>query len=400
MGPKQHQFRDIDNPYTVKLGYHGLVYNSMNAQSTSMMDRMKPFQYLYFIIMHRLKALIAQDQGRVFHFDISMVDPKIGLEKTLYYLKTMNLDIYNPLQNAEQPGWSQRGKVSSSTDMSMASQINNYINILAAIDQQISDVAGVTPQREGQSQAGEAVTNAQSNIQMSAVITEVYFQAHNKLWEQVLNSLINTAQVAYKGSSMLKQFVLDDLSLATLQLTPDSLSNESFGIFVTDSPKEQFVFDTLQALAQPLLQNDKAKFSDIIKMLESTSIEQLKNQIIQSEARTEKTLQAQQEQQLQAQMQMQQEQQAFQLELQARDHENKILLAEIDSFKFQKDQDVDDNGIPDQFEIQKFQSELELKKRKLSLEERKQEAQEEKNETDVELKKRDLAIKARKKTST
>jgi hypothetical protein len=284
--------------------------------------------------------------------------------------------------------------------MSMASQINNYINILAAIDQQISDVAGVTPQREGQSQAGEAVTNAQSNIQMSAVITEVYFQAHNKLWEQVLNSLINTAQVAYKGTSMVKQFVLDDLSLATLELTPDSLSNSSFGIFVTDSPREQFVFDTLQALAQPLLQNDKAKFSDIIKMLESTSIEQLKVHITQSEAQTEKALQAQQEQQLQAQAELQQAQQAFELEFQAREHENKILLAEIDSFKFQKDQDAYDNGIPDQFEIQKFQSELALKNRKLSLEEKKLKIQQEKNDTDAELKKRDLSIKARKKSST
>lgn len=153
----------------------------MNAPSISLMDRMKPFQYLYFIIMHKLKKLIAQDKGRIFHFDTSMVDPKIGLEKTLYYLTTLNIEFYNPLQNAEQPGWSQRGKVSGSTDLSVADQINNYINILSAIDQQISDVAGITPQREGQSSPNEAVTNAQSNIQMSAVITEIYFQAHNKL---------------------------------------------------------------------------------------------------------------------------------------------------------------------------------------------------------------------------
>lgn len=104
MGPKQYQFRDLDNPYSVKLGYHGLVYNSMNASSVSLMDRMKPFQYLYFIVMHKLKKLIAQDKGRIFHFDTSMVDPKLGLEKTLYYLTSLNIDFYNPLQNAEQPG--------------------------------------------------------------------------------------------------------------------------------------------------------------------------------------------------------------------------------------------------------------------------------------------------------
>jgi len=104
MGPKEHQFRSLDNPFDVSLGYHGLVYNSMNATSTSLMDRMKPFQYLYFIIMHKLKKLIAQDKGKVFPFDITMVDPKVGLEKTLYYLNTLNLDIYNPLQNTDVQG--------------------------------------------------------------------------------------------------------------------------------------------------------------------------------------------------------------------------------------------------------------------------------------------------------
>jgi len=127
MGPKRHQFRDADNPFSVKLGYHGLVYNSMNASSVSMMDRMKPFQYLYFIIMHKLKKLIAQDKGRIFHFDVSMVDPKIGLEKTMYYLSNFNIEFFNPLQNAEAPGWSQRGKVTGSTDLSTLDQINNYV---------------------------------------------------------------------------------------------------------------------------------------------------------------------------------------------------------------------------------------------------------------------------------
>lgn len=235
---------------------------------------------------------------------------------------------------------------------------------------------------------------------MSVVVTEVYFQAHNKLWEEVLNSLLNTAQTCYKNKSLIKQFILDDYSLATLQLTPDSLTNASFGVFVSDSPKEQFIFDTLQSMGQALIQNDKAKFSDMIKLLEATSTEQLKQQIIQSETQSERALQAQQEQQLQAQAAMQQAEQEFQFEFQAREHENKILLAEIDSFKFQKDQDVNDNNVPDQLEIQKLRADTTLKQQKLDLEKQKLKIQKEKNESDAELKKRDLSIKARKKSST
>ena len=194
MGPKKHQFRSLDNPFSVKLGYHGLAYSSMNAEPISLMDRMKPFQYLYFIIMHKLKRLIAQDKGRVFHFDVSMVDPKIGLDKTLYYLTNMGVEFFNPLQNAMEPGTSQRGKVTTSTDWSTTAQINNYINILAAIDQQISDVGGVTKEREGQIDTDTAVSNANTSIQMSTSVTGIYLRSHNKLWDHILTSLVDVTQ--------------------------------------------------------------------------------------------------------------------------------------------------------------------------------------------------------------
>lgn len=56
-------------------------------------------------------------------------------------------------------------------DMSVADQVVHYINILAAIDDQISDVAGVSRSREGQISPSEAVTNAQINTQMSAAVS-------------------------------------------------------------------------------------------------------------------------------------------------------------------------------------------------------------------------------------
>lgn len=371
IGPKQVQFRSIDNQYKVKLGYHGLVYSAMNASPISLMDRMKPFQYLYFIVMDKLKKFIAKDVGRVFHFDTSMVDPKLGWEKTLYYLKEMNIDFFNPLQNAEKPGWSQRGKVSSSTDLSQAQHIMNYISLLDALDQQISDVAGVNRQREGQATPGEAVTNAQSNIQMSSNITEIFFKAHDTLWTEILTSLAQNAQVAYKSKGLLTQFILDDQSISTLEINPESLVNADFGIFLTDASREEEIFQTLQQWGQALIQNDKATFSDMIKMLKTNSTEELESIIEQAEVTRQNQLQQQQQQDQQLQLQLQQNQQEFELEKQARDHDNKILIAEIDSLKFQRDQDINDNNIPDQFELEKFRVETKLKERKLDLEEKK-----------------------------
>lgn len=393
VGPKEIQFRSMDDPYDVSLGYHGLVYNATNAESVSLMDRMKPFQYLYFIIMHKLKKLIAQDQGKVFHFDVSMVDPKIGIEKTLYYLKEMNLDIFNPLANADEPGQAQRGKIASETNMSNMQYIMSYINMLAAIDNQISEVAGVSRQREGQTAPTEAVSNAQANIQMSALITEIYFQAHAKMWEKTLTSLIHVAQHVWKGKSIVKQYVLDDMSLSTLELSPEDVSNCDLGVFLTDSGKEHEMFQSLRGIADGLLNTNRATFSDLITLYEANSSAELKAAIRQSEEQTQQREQQMQQQQIEAAQQQQQAQQEFDIMMQDRLFEHKERLAQIEVFKFQKDIDIDNNGIPDPLEVQKFVSDQSIRERELDLAEKK-------FEKDTELKEKDLKIKARKSSKS
>jgi len=335
MGPKKYVKRSMDNPFDVQLGYYGLTLNNMNADSVSLMDRMRPFQYLYFIIMHKLKKLIARDRGKLFHFDTSMVDPKIGLEKTMYYLEEMDIDFFNPLHNAEQAGSAQRAKVTTATDRSNMQHILNYINLLVALDEQISDVAGVTRQREGQIQPSEAVTNSQQTIMQSSTITEAaYFFPHFKVWERVLNALVNVTQSCWKNKSILKQFVLDDLSIQALKLSPDELKNADFGVFISNSSRDNEVFENLRGLAQPLLQNDKAKFTDIIRLLKSESIGELESQIEQSE----KSSIQQQMQEIQAQQEAQREATQAQVQLQQAEWEHeKDLQAQKDNAAMERE---------------------------------------------------------------
>jgi hypothetical protein len=77
-----------------------------------------------------------------------------------------------------------------------------------------------------------------------------------------------------------------------------------------------------------------------------------------------------QQQQIEANQQLQQAQQAFELEKQQRDIDKDILIAEISSFRFQQDQDSNDNQVPDQLEIERLRNDKEYKDRKLDLEEK------------------------------
>jgi hypothetical protein len=270
--------------------------------------------------------------------------------------------------NTDQPGWSQRSTITQETDMSSSQTVLNYVNLLAAIDQQISDVAGVSRGREGQISPNEAVTNAQSNNQYSAVVTGPYFQAHNNNWNKILSSLLDVAQAVYKDKTVVKQWLLDDMSVATLELTPDSLTNASFGVFISDSVKDEQIFETLKGLMQALVQNDKASFSDLIHALKSDSIAELSVDVRKAEEDARKSMQQAQQAQMEMQAKMQADERAFELEKEQMANETKIRVAEITSFRGLMDNDSNNDGIPDQLEIDEFKQKLRLEEKKLDIE--------------------------------
>lgn len=361
--PCELQYRSIYYPKKSKLSYFGSVYSNTNAKEISLMDRMKPFQYLYFVIMHRLKKLITHDKPPVFHFNSETVDPALGLDKTLYYLEETGIDFYSPSQ-AQGASAHHNSKITGTTSRSTMQHINNYISLLSFIDQQISDVAGVSRQREGQISANETVTNAQSNISMSAIITEVYFNVHYSIWDSIHTALTESFKHLKKETY---QFILDDYSLTTIDVDSDEFLESDFGIFTTNQSKEHDIFNNLIALTQPLLQNDKANLSDIIELLSADSLEGLKEEIHKSEAKQQEINQ----QQSQQQAQMQQEQIQAQKEEAELQRQHEILLHQIDSYKFVKDQDANNDGIADQLQIAELNLKIRQHEDKMKIEKQK-----------------------------
>jgi len=358
--PKQYQYFSIDRPSVHKLGYHGVVFNNMNADSVSLMDRMKPYQYLYFVVMHKLKKLIAKDQGKVYHFDMTMVPDELGLEKTMYYLQEMNIDFYNPLKNMDVAGAFQRGKVTNSTDMSNMQYIIQYINVLNYLDTMISDTAGVTRQREGQTSSSQAVTNAQSDLTQSALVTEIYFDVHNKMWEDSLNSLLSLARRYYKDNKKnYLQYVLDDLSMETIMISEDELEDCDLGVFVTDAAKENQVFDTLKQLSQAIIQNEAGSLSHVIGILQGDSLAELKREIKSYE--DEKNSKQSQDYEAQRKLQMESAQFARETMMMKEQAitERELSLAELKIYQFKTELDQNSNGEPDYLEVERLRAELE-----------------------------------------
>lgn len=403
MRPKPYQARSLKEPYKVKLGYHGLSYNNMNSSNVSLVDRAKPFQYLYFIVLHKMKEVLAKDMPPLTMIDMSMIPKTLTNEQWLYYYK-QGLGFYDPNQNNEGNPGTTSGQKGPAFEVprSVMQHVNNYVEILSWLDNQISEVMGVTKQREGNAGQYETATNAQQSIVQSSNITEILFSAHNNLWEQILTSLIETAQICYKDEPRKIPIVLDDLSRSIIELSPEGLTDAEIGAFITDNVNDSQNMEAMRNMALTFAQNDNA-ISMISKLFSSTSMAALTREAEQYEKVKQQIAQAQEEAQrqheaeiAQAQIDAQDRQHQYRLEEIDRKGEWDLKKAELTSLGIDEGGNTED--ILGQAELALKQAEtvhkMTAEERKLANEERSQQFEEKKHQD--EIKQRDADRKEQK----
>jgi hypothetical protein len=390
--PKPNQFKDLDNLYHCKLGYIGIAYNNLNAESISMVDRIKPFQYMYNIIMYRLELDLASDKGKKFLADINQIPSDLGMDmqKWLYYFDSLGIAFVNPHEEGN------RGKPHSfnqwqAVDLSMAQTINQKIQLLEYLEAQSGEVAGVTKQREGQIGPREGLGVSQQAVIQSSHITEELFHHHDAVKSAVLEAMIDMCKVAWGSNTKKIQYVLDDMSVAMFSVDSEKFVNSSYGIFVSDSARDQETFMVLRQLAQAALQNQRAELSDVIKMFSTNSTAELKAILEKSEDQRRAQEQQARQQQLQSQERIAQSQNEIrQQELDLRrydtdkDNDTKLRIAEMNNEKDLRGQDINNNQIPDALELSRLKQEEQKAMRKDEIEKRK-----------LDIKERELDLKAR-----
>lgn len=390
--PKPYQSRSLKDPYKVKLGYHGMSFNNMNAPNISLVDRAKPFQYLYFILLHKMKDVVAKDMPPATAIDVSMIPKTLSNEQWMYYYK-QGLMFYDPNQNNEGNPSTLSGQKGPAFEISRTAMqhVNNYIELLAWVDNQISEVMGVTRQREGQSQQYETATNAQQNIVQSSNITEILFNAHNSLWEEILTSLVETAQLCFKEDSSKMPVILDDLSRTVIEINPNDLTNAELGAFITDNVNDAQNLEAMRNMALTFAQNGSG-MTEIIKLFESTSMAALKRESAQMD-KIKMQLQQQSVEQEQ-----QHEKEITEAQIAAQDRQHAYRLQEIDRKGFWDlkkaeltslgiDEGSNTEDILGQAEIALKEAEIlnnnTLAQRKLMNEERSQQFEEIKHQEDI-----------------
>ena len=379
--PLEYQHVSVDNPNSQKLPYTGAIYSNINTKTKSLVNLLKPLQYLYIIIWYRLELAMARDKGKIVTVDITQI-PKsmnIDINKWAHYLSSVGVNFINPYET----GWDIPGRDGSNPaafnqisamDLTMANVIDGYINLMSKIEQMVSELSGVSNQREGSINQYELVNNVNKAITQSALITEPLFWVHDQVKKRAFTMLLNTAKEVYKQSGKKKlNFVFDDGTRSFLDIS-ESFLFEDFDIFISDSTKDTQNLEMIKSLYQPAMQNG-ATLLDIAEIMTLDNVNLIKDKLEEIEVKRQKIQEQQMQQEQQAAAQLQQmenemrEQELMldeaKLELDKykidKDSETKIVVAELGTYRFQQDLDQNQNGIPDPIEI----AELAMKRQDL-----------------------------------
>lgn len=369
--PVEYQHISADNPNSQKLPYTGVVYNNTNSSPRSLVSMMKPLQYMYIVIWYRLELAMARDKGKVVTMDITQIPKSMNIDvaKWMHYLGALGVNFVNPYEEGWDIPGREGGKPSqfnqiTALDLTMANTIDQYINLMDKIESMVSEITGVTKQREGAISSNELVGNVERSVVQSAHITEPLFWVHNQVKKEVLSMLLNTAKFAWKDSDKrCVHYVLDDATRAFLTLN-DDFFYEDMDIFLDDSTKNQQQLEALKQLMQPAMQNG-ASLLDIAEIITMDNINMIKNRLEDIEQKRMEQQQALEEQQAQREqqiIQMQNEVKEEELMIKEAemdlekykidtDNATKITVAQLQAYRGLEDQDQNDNGIPDTMEI-------------------------------------------------
>ena len=414
--PVEYQHISADNPNAQRLPYTGVIYNNTNSRPRSLVSMMKPLQYMYIVLWYRLELAMARDKGKVVTMDITQIPKSMNIDvaKWMHYLSALGVNFVNPYEEGWDIPGREGGKPSqfnqiSALDLTMANTIDQYINLMDKIESMLSEISGVSKQREGSISSNELVGNVERSVVQSAHITEPWFWVHNQVKKECLTMLLDTAKHAWKDNKTSIQYVLDDATRAFLTLS-DDFFYEDMDIFVEDTTKNQQQIEALKNLMQPAMQNG-ASLLDIAEIITMDNVTMIRSKLEEIEQKRMEQQQAMEQAQAEREQQMAQIQNEIkeeelmlkEAEMDLKKYEidsnnaTKITVAQLNAYRGAENMDQDMNGIPDPIEIgkqaieqQKVNSEIASKQFEFNNKKREMEMKREIENKKIELEKQKM----------
>ncbi|MGK0464785.1 cell envelope integrity protein TolA [Clostridium sp.] len=373
--PKEIQYNKLNEPSFNSCGIVGQVYNSGDEEAVTMVDRAKPFQYLYDISWYRVNEALSKYLGSIVELDLAKVPTGWSVTKWLYFARKSGISVVDSFKEG-QKGMAKgklAGAVGNTTgkvlEQKVGDFIQTHIDMMEFAKAQMDEITGVSRQRLGQVENRETVGGIERAVSQSNHITEELFTMHDYCKKRCFEILIETAKIALKGQAIKFSYIADDMTRQLAEIEGDQFAEEEYGLMVSNDDEINRMEQKLDGMVQMGLQNQMLSFSTAIKIYNSPSIREIQRMIEKDEQKMKENQSKQAEDQnKQAQQAMEQtakeKERADKLDLEKfnREDETKRYIAELNAETQRMQKEQGDEGIESDDDFAKFESELGVKK--------------------------------------
>lgn len=359
--PMRFQFKGDFSIYGCKLPVEGAVFSDRNTKSSSLIDKMKPYQIGYNLVNNQIADILIDELGTVIMLDQNAL-PKHSMGedwghdqfgKAYVAMKNFQmLPLDTSITNTENALNFQHYQV---LNLEQTNRLMSRIQMSNYFKQQAFESIGINPQRMGQPIAQETATGVQQAMNASYSQTEMYFVQHSEyLMPRVHQMRTDLAQYYNSNRPSLRlQYITSMDEKVNFQMNGTELLARDLNIFTSTKVNQRMIMDQIRGLA---MNNNTAGASiyDLGNILKADSLAEITHTMKGIEEKVSKSKQ-QEMQAMQEAEKMKQEGAAkrqeaelkFEAEQRALDRENNLQEAEIRSAGFTAMKDLNNDGQSD-----------------------------------------------------
>jgi hypothetical protein len=350
----------------------GGFYKSKNTLPKSMVDQMKVYQIVYNICLNQLYLLLEKEVGIAVLYNLRQL-PKYkdmtdedALDKMTTLAKEQGIvGIDDSPENTK--GASTFNQFTR-LDLTRTQEIQSRISLASWAKQQCWELLGFSPQRLGETVAGETATGINQSLSQSFAQTEPITTTHEQIMNLVYQQLIDTAQYVESAKPLsIINYVNNELHEVFFTVNGEDLKMKDLQIFVSNRADDKRKLEEIRQLSMAYAQNQlHPYYTTMIQTSQSVSeIREFLKGDMQKKEEQQAEQQKMQQQQIEQQKQIADQQQqlekqiadqklAFEAEQNELDRKKDIMVAQIGAMKYAQDTDVNTNATPDALEIGRF----------------------------------------------
>lgn len=260
--------------------YVGTIYSINSQTAVSLYDRIKPYKYLYNVFMRRSLLASARDKGVLPEMDMARVPEGWTPELWFMYAEQNGYFIVDSFKEGTKGVSTGKlavnmGSTSRTYDLRNGESVLMNLNAAKMAKDELGEVAGITPAREGATQSRETLGGLELSRQASSFITEEWFALHDATKVRVLERLLEVAQEAWRGKKKKLDYIDDGMMSVMFELDGTEFAESEYGLYVSDGASDASLVDTIRTLAHASIQNGEASLTDLIDVFQATSVQSM-----------------------------------------------------------------------------------------------------------------------------